>query len=62
MSVAEAAEFYGPVREVLRTKLKDVVASRAKAILEKEFGFKVPAADGKTTGRNSRPLFWRQPI
>jgi nucleoside diphosphate kinase len=42
MSVAEATEFYGPVKEVLRTKLNDVVASRAKAALEKEFGFKVP--------------------
>jgi len=39
MSVADAMEFYGPVREVLRTKLKDLVAGRAKAALEKEFGF-----------------------
>src|SRR6266851_5389688 len=29
MSVAEATEFYGPVKEVLRTRLKDVVAGRA---------------------------------
>jgi nucleoside diphosphate kinase len=42
MSVAEATEFYGPVREILRTKLTDVVAARSKATLEKEFGFKVP--------------------
>src|SRR5256885_339826 len=41
MSVAEAMEFYGPVKEVLRTKLNDVVAVRAKTALEKEFGFKV---------------------
>lgn len=39
MSVAEACEFYGPVREVLRQKLKGMVASRAKALLEKEFEF-----------------------
>jgi nucleoside diphosphate kinase len=39
MSVAEAMEFYGPVREVLRTKLKDLVAARARQTLEKEFGF-----------------------
>jgi nucleoside diphosphate kinase len=39
MSVAEAVEFYGPVREVLRTKLKDLVAARARQTLEKEFGF-----------------------
>src|SRR5437773_7852814 len=35
MSVAEAMEFYAPVKEVLRTKLKDVVASRAKAALRR---------------------------
>ena len=41
MSVAQALQFYGPVRETLRTKLKDVVAARAKAAIEKELGFKV---------------------
>lgn len=41
MSVAEAMEFYGPVREVLRTKLKGLVGSRARAALEREFGFKL---------------------
>ena len=35
MSVAQAEEFYGPVRDVLRTKLNDVVAAKAKASLEK---------------------------
>src|ERR1700690_2078277 len=50
MSVAQAMEFYGPVREVLRTKLKDVVGSRAKNALEKEFGFKIPAAEEKQLG------------
>lgn len=39
MSVAQACEFYGPVREILRTKLKGVVAGKAKAALETEFGF-----------------------
>src|SRR5579863_3243074 len=34
MSVAEAQEFYAPVKDVLRTKLKDVVAARAKGALE----------------------------
>jgi hypothetical protein len=43
MSVAQAMEFYGPVRESLRTKLKDVVASRARAAIEKDLGFKIPA-------------------
>jgi nucleoside diphosphate kinase len=57
MSVAEAAEFYGPVREVLRTKLKDVVAARAKAALEKEFGFKIPAVEEKRFGEIMGPYF-----
>jgi nucleoside diphosphate kinase len=57
MSVAEAAEFYGPVREVLRSKLKDVVASRAKGVLEKEFGFKIPAAEEKQIGELLGPAF-----
>jgi nucleoside diphosphate kinase len=50
MSVAQAMEFYGPVREVLRTKLKDMVGARAKATLEKEFGFKIPATEEKQLG------------
>ena len=50
MSVAEAVEFYGPVKEVLRTRLKDVVAAKAKAAIEKELGFKVPAAEEKQLG------------
>ena len=41
MSVAQAMEFYGPVRDTLRTKLKDAVAAKAKAALEKEFGLKL---------------------
>jgi nucleoside diphosphate kinase len=57
MSVAEAAEFYGPVREVLRTKLRDVVASRAKTVLEKEFGFKIPSAEEKQFGEILGPAF-----
>ncbi len=50
MSVADAMEFYGPVREVLRTKLKDIVASRAKAAVEKEFGFTVSPEQQKSLG------------
>src|SRR5258705_8231145 len=45
MSVADAVEFYRPVKEVLRTKLKDVVAARARASFEKEFGFGIPEAE-----------------
>jgi len=57
MSVAEAMEFYGPVREILRTRLKDVVASRAKAALEKELGFKLPPAEEPKLGEILGPLF-----
>src|SRR5688572_4332347 len=57
MSVAQAAEFYGPVREVLRTKLKDMVGSRAKHLLEKEFGFKIPALEEKQLGELLGPHY-----
>ncbi len=50
MSVAQALEFYGPVREVLRTKLKDMVGSKAKTAVEKEFGFKVNAETERQLG------------
>ncbi|HWN96280.1 MAG TPA: nucleoside-diphosphate kinase [Methylomirabilota bacterium] len=57
MSVAEAMEFYGPVREVLRTRLKDVVASRAKGAIEKELGFKLPPSEEQKLGDVLGPLF-----
>jgi nucleoside diphosphate kinase len=57
MSVAQAMEFYGPVRDVLRTKLKDVVASRAKVTLEKELGFPIPTEQERQIGDILGPLF-----
>lgn len=57
MSVAQAEEFYGPVKEVLRTKLNDVVAARAKAAIEKEFGFSVPAEQTKQLGTLLGPVY-----
>jgi nucleoside diphosphate kinase len=57
MSVAQASEFYGPVREVLRAKLKDIVAARAKGALEKEFSFKIPAAEEKRLGEILGPIY-----
>lgn len=57
MSVAEATEFYGPVKDVLRTKLKDVVSSRAKAALEKEFGFKLGATEQGQLGELLGPMY-----
>jgi nucleoside diphosphate kinase len=57
MSVAQALEFYGPVREVLRTKLKDVVGGKAKGVLEKELGFKIPADREQQLGDILGPVF-----
>jgi len=57
MSVADAVEFYGPVREILRTKLKDMVASKSKAALEKEFGFKIAPNEEKQLGEILGPCF-----
>jgi len=57
MSVADAVEFYGPVREVLRTKLKDVVSARAKNALEKELSFPVPVDVQKSLGDLLGPVF-----
>jgi nucleoside diphosphate kinase len=56
MSTAQAMEFYGPVREFLRSKLKDGVSDKAKTILEKEFSFKIPPAEQKALGDILGPL------
>jgi len=56
-SVAEAMEFYGPVREVLRTKLKDVVGAKAKTALEKELGFPLPVKEAQQLGEILGPAF-----
>ncbi|HEY5909452.1 MAG TPA: nucleoside-diphosphate kinase [Verrucomicrobiae bacterium] len=57
MSVAQAMEFYGPVREVLRTKLKDMVAGKARAAIEKELGLKIGPQEEKQLGTVLGPIF-----
>jgi nucleoside diphosphate kinase len=57
MSVKEAVEFYAPVKELLRTKLADVVAAKARTALEKEFGFSIPAAESRNLGQLLGPLY-----
>jgi len=57
MSVAQALEFYGPVREMLRTKLKDVFAGKAKTVLEKEFNVRIPADKERQLGDILGPVF-----
>ena len=57
MSVADATEFYGPVREVLRTRLKDMVATRARTAIEKELGFQIGPAEQQQLGDILGPAF-----
>jgi len=47
MSVNEALEFYGPVKDVLRKKLAPHIGNRAKEILDKELEISIP--DGAVT-------------
>ena len=57
MSVAQAMDFYSSVREVLRTKLKDVVASKAKAAIEKDLGLKLGPEQEHKLGDILGPIF-----
>ncbi len=57
MSVAQAFQFYGPVRDTLRTKLQDVVAARAAAAIEKELGLKVGRDQQQQLGAIFGPSF-----
>jgi nucleoside diphosphate kinase len=57
MSIAEAMDFYGPVRDVLRYKLKDMVSAKAVAAVEKEFGFKVPPSEQQALGDILGPVY-----
>ena len=60
MSVAEAETFYGPVREVLRTKLCGMVAGRAGKVLSQELGIEIPAALQKHLGEELGPYYGDQ--
>jgi len=57
MSVAQAIDFYGPVREVLRTKLKDMVAAKARAAIEKDLGLKLGPDQEHKLGDILGPIF-----
>lgn len=59
MSVAEAVDFYGPVRETLRTKMWEMVGNRAKAAVEQAFGtgFLVPPDVTRKLGEALCPVF-----
>jgi nucleoside diphosphate kinase len=57
MSVAQAMDFYGPVKEVLRTRLKDMVAAKSRAAIEKEMGLKLGPTQERQLGEIVGPLF-----
>ncbi len=42
MTVAQAEKFYGPVRESLRSKFREISGARAAAVLAREFNFDMP--------------------
>src|SRR6476620_8716325 len=60
MSTAEAMEFYGPVREILRSRMNDAMAVKSKAVLEKELGFKIPPKTENALGELLGPLSGEQ--
>ncbi|MFN0067999.1 MAG: nucleoside-diphosphate kinase [Limisphaerales bacterium] len=60
MSVADAVEFYRPVREALRTKLWELVGGRAAAAVEKEFGFELGADKVRELGGLLCPVWGEQ--
>ncbi|MGC8829657.1 MAG: nucleoside-diphosphate kinase [Verrucomicrobiia bacterium] len=57
MSVAEAVEFYAPVREVLRTKLREAAQSKAKAAIERELNLKLPPEVENKIGELVAPVY-----
>ena len=56
MSVAQAEEFYGPVRISLREKLKEAAAVRGGEALAREFGFEAPDSVKQALGVQLSPL------
>jgi nucleoside diphosphate kinase len=56
MTVAQAEDFYGPVRAVLRDKLSGRFGEQARTILEKELGYAIPDKAAQTLTRLVGPL------
>jgi nucleoside diphosphate kinase len=57
MSVAQAEEFYGPVRDVLRRKLTGMAGERGSKAITQELGLPVPADVAAKIGDLVGPLF-----
>ena len=57
MSVAQAEEFYGPVKEDLEHRFEDIGAGRAAEVLTSAFGFPVPEEATRPLCRELGPIF-----
>jgi hypothetical protein len=57
MSVAEAMEFYAPVRPILQTKLREAAQSKAKSAIERELGITIPPDVENKIGEMVSPLY-----
>lgn len=56
MTVAQAEEFYGPVRAILQDKFKGIMAQRAGDLLEKSFGLVIPEDTKAVIGEHIGPI------
>jgi nucleoside diphosphate kinase len=56
MTVAQAEEFYGPVRAILQDKFKGIMAQRAGDLLEKSFGLTIPEDTKAVIGEHIGPI------
>jgi nucleoside diphosphate kinase len=56
MTVAQAEEFYGPVRAILREKFKSITGQRAGVLLEREMGFEIPENAKAAIGEHIGPI------
>ncbi|MCC6233795.1 MAG: nucleoside-diphosphate kinase [Verrucomicrobiales bacterium] len=56
MSVADAMEFYGPVREILRTRFNEIVGPRAALALEKELNLAFSPEQSAALGHLLGPI------
>lgn len=56
MTVAQAEEFYGPVRATLQEKFKGIIAQRAGEILEKALNISIPEDTKAVIGEHIGPI------
>ncbi len=57
MTVAQAEEFYGPVREALTARFEEMGWQRVAEVLTRELGFRVPEAAARNFCREMGPDF-----